>query len=191
VLDAAAGPGRRGMGTTLTTVSLNGREAVVGHVGDSRAYLVRGDRCLQLTNDHSRAAEMVRMKLITVEQARRHPARSQLTRSLGGDTFVQVDIVRQPVLRHDVIVLCSDGLWEVVGPDELRTQAARLVAGEIATPVELAERLTRLAVEHEATDNVTAVAVHVTSDLPIPPVSERRPRFRAGRRASRRGADEP
>jgi protein phosphatase len=192
VLDAAQKPGQRGMGTTLTALALNGREAAVGHVGDSRAYLIRDDRCTQLTNDHSRAAEMVRMKLITAEQAVRHPARSQLTRSLGGDPLVQIDVVRHAVQRHDVLVLCSDGLWEMVSRDDLCREAARLVAGAAAvpTPVALAERLTGMAIDREATDNVTAVVVHVTSDLPIPPTVARRSLFRPGRR-SRRGGDEP
>ena len=73
------------MGTTLTAVALNAHEVIVGHVGDSRAYLVRGESCEQLTVDHSRVGEMLRMKLITVEQAANHPARSQLTRSLRGE----------------------------------------------------------------------------------------------------------
>src|SRR5436305_57245 len=91
----------------------NGRfraHSLLAHVGDSRAYLVRGDRCTQLTTDHSRVAEMVRMKLITPEQAATHPSRSLLTRSLGGEPVVQVDVNRHPVGRGDAFVLCSDGL---------------------------------------------------------------------------------
>ncbi|HJT37640.1 MAG TPA: protein phosphatase 2C domain-containing protein, partial [Actinomycetota bacterium] len=79
VFDAAMEEGRRGMGTTLTALTLSQREAIIAHIGDSRAYLVRGGHCTQLTADHSRAAEMVRMKLITPEQAATHPARSMLT----------------------------------------------------------------------------------------------------------------
>src|SRR5439155_9805764 len=97
VYDAAMEEGRRGMGTTLTALTLSGREAIIAHIGDSRAYLVRGRTCTQLTADHSRAAEMVRMKLITPEQAANHPARSMLTRSLGGQPAVQIDIIKQPI----------------------------------------------------------------------------------------------
>ncbi len=112
--DAVERTGPQGMGTTLLGLVLAGTEAMVAHVGDSRAYLARGETCTQLTNDHSRVGEMLRMRMITAEQAANHPARSQLTRSLGGDPFVQVDLVRQAVVRHDTLVLCTDGLWDVV-----------------------------------------------------------------------------
>jgi protein phosphatase len=181
VLDAGMEPGRRGMGTTLTAAALNGREATVGHVGDSRAYLVRDSTCTQLTTDHSRVAEMVRMRMITADQASNHPARSQLTRSLGGEPLVQVDLVKQAIQTGDVLVLCTDGLWDVIGRTDLATEAKRLVDGLLATPVELAERLTQLAIKKGTTDNVTAVVIHVTSDRPIAPVPVRRSLFRRSR----------
>jgi serine/threonine protein phosphatase PrpC len=181
VVDAGLEPGRRGMGTTLTAVAVCGTEAVVGHVGDSRAYLVRGDACDQLTTDHSRVAEMVRMKIITAEQAADHPARSQITRSLGGDPFVQVDLSKHPIQQHDVVILCCDGLWDVVLRSDLVDEARLLVAGITPTPVDAAERLVSLAVKRETTDNVTAVVVHITSNRPIPPVSTRRSLFRRNR----------
>ena len=129
VHDASHEPGRRGMGTTLLALALGGTEAVIAHVGDSRAYLVRGESCTQLTNDHSRVGEMLRMRMITAEQAANHPARSQLTRSLGGDPFVQVDIVRQAVQQHDTLVLCSDGLWDVVARPEIAEVGQQLTHG--------------------------------------------------------------
>jgi protein phosphatase len=181
VVDAGMEPGRRGMGTTLTAVALNGTEAVVGHVGDSRAYLVRGDACTQLTTDHSRVAEMVRMKLITAEQAATHPARSQVTRSLGGDPFVQVDMSKHPIQQDDVVIICCDGLWDVVRRADLAEEAQLLVSGETPTAVTAAERLVNLAIKRETGDNVTAVVIHVTSDRPIPPVVARRSLFRRNR----------
>ncbi len=181
VVDAGFEPGRRGMGTTLTAAVLTGHELVIGHVGDSRAYIVHQGECAQLTADHSRVGEMVRMKMITPEQAATHPARSQLTRSLGGDPFVQVDLVRHPITQHDVVILCSDGLWDIVGRAELAAEAHLLVTGETATPVDAAARLVETAVKRDATDNVTAVVVHVTSDRPIPPVVARRSLFRRNR----------
>ena len=128
VIDSADAPERRGMGTTLTLLSLAGREATIGHVGDSRAYLVRDGSCTQLTSDHSRAGDMLRMKLISSEQAAVHPARSQLTRSLGLDPLVQVDVHREQVRVGDAFVICSDGLWDVVGRDDI----ARIVRGDAA-----------------------------------------------------------
>ena len=181
VVDAAHEPGRRGMGTTMLGLALAGTEATLAHVGDSRAYLVRGETCTQLTNDHSRVGEMLRMRMISAEQAANHPARSQLTRSLGADPFVQVDMVRQAVQQHDTIVLCSDGLWDVVSRPELAELGQQLRDGEVPTAVEAADRLVRLAIQRGTTDNVSAVLVHLTSDQPIPPVGGRRFRLRRSR----------
>jgi len=181
VVDASMEPGRRGMGTTLLGLALAGTEAAVAHVGDSRAYHVRGESCTQLTTDHSRVGEMLRMRMITAEQAANHPARSQLTRSLGADPLVQVDLVRQPIAQHDTLVLCSDGLWDVVARPEIAEVGIGLTAGEVPTAIEAADRLVRLAVDRGSTDNVSAVVVHVTSDQPIPPAGGRRFRLRRSR----------
>jgi protein phosphatase len=181
VVDASHEPGHRGMGTTLLGLAMAGAEAVLAHVGDSRAYLVRGETCTQLTNDHSRVGEMLRMHMISAEQAANHPARSQLTRSIGADPFVQIDVVRQAIQQHDTLVLCSDGLWDVVSRPEIADLGAGLREGSLATAIEGADRLVRLAIERGTTDNVSAVVVHLTSDQPIPPAGGRRFRFRRSR----------
>ena len=182
VYDAALEQGRRGMGTTLTALTLAGTEAVVAHVGDSRAYLVRGEECTQLTADHSRAAEMVRMKLITPEQAARHPARSMLTRSLGADPTVQVDLARSDLRRDDTFVLCSDGLWDVVARADLCAICSALgspgASTPVSTPADAAAALVDLAVKRGTADNVTALVVRVKSDRPIPGAGARRSFFR-------------
>ena len=146
----------RGMGTTLTALALLGGEALVAHVGDSRAYLVRQGRCSQLTDDHSRVGEMLRMRLITPEQAAHHPARSQLTRSLGHDPAVQVDLVRSDIAVGDVFILCCDGLWDLVS----RADIAQKVEAE---PDEAAAGLLELALERGAPDNVSVIVVRVTA----------------------------
>jgi len=178
VYDASLESGRRGMGTTVTALTLNGHEALLAHVGDSRAYLVRKGACRQLTSDHSRVGEMLRMKLLTPEQAANHPARSQLTRSLGGDPTVQVDVVTADVAEGDTFVLCSDGLWDSVSRQELADIAGRIGGDTVATPVEAADMLVDLALKRDAPDNVTVVVVHVTSSRPIPPTGTRRGFFR-------------
>ncbi len=178
VIDASAAPGRGGMGTTLTALTLNGTEAFIAHVGDTRAYLVRGETCTQLTTDHSRVGEMLRMKLVTVEQAAVHPARSQLTKSLGADPLVQVQLVRQPVKSGDVLVLCCDGLWDAVAGPEMATLVA---AGSVGSAGAAARRLVETAVARKAADNVTAVVVRMHSDRPIPPAPSRRSFFRRAR----------
>jgi len=180
VFDAAMEHGRRGMGTTLTALTLCAREAIIAHVGDSRAYLVRGGHCTQLTSDHSRAAEMVRMKLITPEQAANHPARSMLTRSLGGEPAVQIDIIKQPIDNDDVLVLCSDGLWDLVSRAEIAEVCGAVGSPGFPTPNEAAAHLVDLALKRGAPDNITVLVIRITSPLPFPPAPTRRSFFRRG-----------
>jgi protein phosphatase len=165
VFDAGHDAGRRGMGSTLTALTPNGREAVIAHVGDSRAYLIRGGQASQLTADHSRVGEMLRMRLITAEQAARHPARSMLTRSLGTEPAVQIDLVRQGTEPGDVFVLCSDGLWDSVARGEI----ARLAGGdgdEVPTPAGAAAALIELALKRDAPDNVTVAVIRLLAHGP-------------------------
>jgi len=178
VYDAALESGRHGMGTTITALTLAGHNALIANVGDSRTYRVRGDECTQLTSDHSKVAEMLRMRLLTPEQATNHPARSMLTRSLGADPAVQVDIVETDVARDDVFVLCSDGLWDAVARTEMGTIVAGMVGERSVAAVDAAQALVDLALKRDAPDNVTAAVVHVTSDRPIPAAAGRRSLFR-------------
>ena len=180
VFDAALESGRRGMATTLTALTLAGREAVVAHVGDSRAYLVRGGQCTQLTADHSRVGEMLRLGLLTPEQAANHPARSQLSRSVGTEPMVQIDIVKQATGAGDTFVLCSDGLWDVVSRAELAEAAEAVGSADVPTVATAADLLVDLALKRGAPDNVTVLVVRVSSDRPIPPAGGRRSLF--GRR---------
>jgi protein phosphatase len=176
VLDRAWTDSHAGMATTLTALTLAGREAVIAHVGDSRAYLVRAETCRQLTADHSRVGEMLRAKLISPEQAARHPARSQLTRTVGNEPLVQIDIVREPIQAGDTFVLCSDGLWGEVATHEIAAVAQQLKTAAVATSLAAADALVSLALEREAADNVTVVVVHVSSGLPIPAATAKRRR---------------
>jgi len=178
VYDAALESGRHGMGTTMTALTLAGHSGLVANVGDSRAYLVRGDECSQLTSDHSKVGEMLRMRLITPEQATNHPARSMLTRSLGADAAVQVDIVETDVARDDVFILCSDGLWDAVARDELGKIVSSVLHERGQTAVDVTAALVDLAIKRDAPDNVSAAVVHVLSDRPIPAAAGRRSLFR-------------
>lgn len=180
VFSASLDADTRGMGTTLTALALVGDEAleaVIGHVGDSRAYRVRHSQCEQLTADHSRVGEMLRMRLITPEQAKTHPARSQLSRSLGGEPAVQVDIVRNPVMPKDAFVLCCDGVWDLVSMREIAHATAKGAADG-------AEELIALALDRGAPDNVTVVVVVVSADVPTPEVDSGSGRFGFLKRAA-------
>jgi protein phosphatase len=179
--DASMEMSRRGMGTTLTALTLAGREAIIAHVGDSRAYLVRNGQCNQLTTDHSRVAELLRMRLITPDQAATHPARSMLTRSLGADMIVQPDLVKQAIQRDDVLVLCSDGMWDMVSRPDIAETAGAIGSTDLPTAADAARRLVHTAIKRGATDNVTAALVRITSDQPIASGSARRSLFRRGK----------
>jgi protein phosphatase len=178
VFAASLDQAHSGMGTTVVALTIAGNEVHVGHVGDSRAYLVRGRQCTQLTSDHSRVAEMLRMRLITPEQAATHPARAQLTRSLGATPSVRVDVNNSLLERHDSLILCSDGLWDLVSKSEIAALTVKRPAAEAA------QTMLDLALERGAPDNVTVVVVTVTADLLAAPSAPERswlPFFRRNR----------
>jgi serine/threonine protein phosphatase PrpC len=146
--------------TTATALLVAGADAVIGHVGDCRAYLVRDGVAEQWTSDHTRAMEMLRLRIITPEQAVHHPARSQLTRSLGAELFVSVDVVRRQLRKGDCIVLCSDGLWSELSREEIAE-----TVGASADPAVAAESMIRVALSRDAADNVSVVVVRVVEPL--------------------------
>jgi protein phosphatase len=182
VFDAAIEAHTRGMATTCTALTLAGREAIVGHVGDSRCYLVRRDTVSLLTHDHSRVGEMLRAGLLSPEQAANHPARSMVTRTVGTEPTVQVDLVRQGTEAGDTFVLCSDGLWDVVARHEIGQVAADIGTPRLPTVVDAVDRLVDLALGRGTPDNVTVLVVRVTTDRPVPAAAARRGLFRRGRR---------
>jgi len=171
-------PRLAGMGTTVISLLLKDEQAFFAHVGDSRAYLVRGDECAQLTADHSRVGEMVRLHLLSPDEAAHHPARSQLTRSLGSGPGVQVDLTRQPIEAGDVLVLCTDGLWDLVARAEMADAFA--TSDHPTSASALTDAIVDLAIKRGASDNVTAAVIVITSSLPFPAAAGRR-LFRRGR----------
>lgn len=156
---AARHPGWQEMGTTLTAAWVGQGRLVVGHVGDSRAYLVRGGRATQLTQDHSVAGELMRDGHLTQQEARRHPQRHMLTRSLGGERAPEVDVVEVPLAPGDRLVLCTDGLTGALETDEI----ARMVSGAHSAR-EAADALLREAIRRQAPDDVTVVVAFVEAD---------------------------
>lgn len=174
VFDAALEAHRRGMATTFTGLTLAGREAIVGHVGDSRCYLVRGASTTQLTSDHSRVGEMLRAGLITPDQAAHHPARSMISRTVGSEVSVQVDIVRQPTEAGDTFLLCSDGLWDMVSRTEITEVVSAIGTPAMPTVVAAADALMEQALARNSPDNVTVLVVRVTTDRPVPAATTRR-----------------
>jgi protein phosphatase len=148
-------PGLAGMGTTTTAaiVDLDAEEVAIGHVGDSRAYRLRGGQLEQLTRDHSLVEEMRRKGQLTDAQAEDHPQRSIITRALGPEPEVQVDVQTVPALDGDVFLICSDGLTTMLDDDDI----ARILGR--ATSLQAAVRaLVDEANRAGGRDNITVVA---------------------------------
>jgi serine/threonine protein phosphatase PrpC len=177
VYDAGFEPGRSGMATTLTALTFDAGEVVVAHVGDTRCYRWREGAVEQLTTDHSQVADLVRLGLLTPEQAARHPGRSILTRCLGTAPGPPLDLVRRGLRAGDRLVLCSDGLWGLVERAEVAEAVRRFVPGDEAErAVDLDSLATRLgalvdhlahrALARGAPDNVTVLAVALEPGCP-------------------------
>src|SRR4051812_14366810 len=149
---AAADESRRGMGTTLTAAKVVGDEVSLGHVGDSRAYLLRDGQLEQLTRDHSLVAELERTGQITAEAAENHPQRSIITRALGPESSVEVDTYTVTGRDGDIFLICSDGLTGMVGDEELGA-----ILRAPTTLDETAEALVRAANQSGGRDNITVV----------------------------------
>lgn len=155
-------PELRGMGTTITVaVAGDGQAIVVGHVGDSRAYHLHDGELVQITEDHSLVEELVREGRLTPEQASVHPQRSIITRALGVDEQVQVDVYDVDLAAGDRVLLCSDGLTSMVRPNDI----ARILRRE-DDPTRAAEALVDAANAAGGEDNVTAVVLAASDDAP-------------------------
>ena len=149
-------PSRSGMGTTVTALLLEDRRWHLGHVGDSRAYLLRDGELRRLSRDHSWVQERVEAGDLTREQARVHPASSMLTRALGTERDLEVDREDGELLPGDRYLLASDGLTDMMPEDRI---AALLEAD--GGPEEIVQSLVREALDAGGRDNVTAVMVEV------------------------------
>lgn len=155
--EVARDPELEGMGTTLTLVSLGtDGNASFGHIGDSRAYLLRGTDLSQLTEDHTVAAEHVASGQISAEEAASHPHRHMLTRTLGLTRFVNVDEFDVILMPGDRLLLCSDGLNEMVSDSEIG-----MALGD-GTPDEAAWHLVEMANEEGGVDNTTVIVVDIS-----------------------------
>jgi PPM family protein phosphatase len=156
---AQAHPEQRGMGATLTAAWIDGSILSIAHVGDSRAYLLRGGTLQQLTNDHSLVAEQVRRGILTPLEAERSEMQSVLLRALGAHPEIEVDSEEHELFGSDVLLLCSDGLTRMVTEPEI----AGTLQAEL-DPAKASERLVELANEQGGVDNVTVVVIRVGSE---------------------------
>lgn len=146
-------PEKRGMGTTIVAVLLNGSKFAVAHVGDSRLYVFRNGNLTQITQDHSLVAEQVAKGLLTSEQAEKSEIKNVLTRALGIGPEVEVDVNEADLFPGDVVLLCTDGLNKMAEDSTIREELAKL-----SDPEKICDNLVRMAVDRGGRDNVTVVA---------------------------------
>jgi len=149
--NAASG---RDRGTTITAALIVGETCSVANVGDSRTYLVRNGTMTPITKDHSLVASLVASNMIKPSEVRSHPQRNQIYRTLGDKPEVEVDIFTETLVPGDQLLLCSDGLWEMVLDDEIAKilQASR-------TPQSACDRLIEAANNGGGEDNISAIVV--------------------------------
>lgn len=143
-----------GMGTTLSVLWMSDNFVYIGHVGDSRVYLLRDGEFKQMTLDHSLVEQLVREGVLTEEEAQNHPMRNIITRAIGTDESVEVDVVVEERRKGDLWLACSDGLHGLVDDRQMR-DALRQYAPEKAADV-----LLKAALDAGGRDNVTLVIVH-------------------------------
>lgn len=171
---SVADPSTAGMGTTMTVafVDAPSEQIVFGHVGDSRAYRLRGGSLEQITTDHSLVAELVESGVLTPEEAERHPQRSAITRAVGTERAIEVDVFTVPAEIGDLVLLCSDGLTDMLSENEI---AAALVEAD-RDPDAAAHRLVAAANERGGEDNITVVLFElVEGDAPTEPAQPSEP----------------
>ena len=145
----------RGMGTTIVALVRRDDRVIIGHVGDSRSYVLRDGALVQLTDDHSWVAEQVRMGLLTNEEAHKHPMRNIVTRAMGNRLELEVDVSEQPIHPGDVFLLCSDGLNSMLGDEQI----SEILSRHQDDPVEACRALIDAANEHGGDDNITVIVL--------------------------------
>lgn len=159
---------RQHMGTTVVAAAIHQDTLYLAHVGDSRAYLIRGERIHRLTRDHSVVEEMVRSGVMTPQEARTSKLRNRLTRSVGTRPKVEVELSPPISLQPgDLILLCSDGLTQYANDEDILTAA-------YGAPQDIVERLIAFANAHGGSDNVTVVAIRYDKApvlAAVPPVA--------------------
>ena len=139
-----------GMGTTMTAAVIRGNKITIVHVGDSRAYLFTAEGVQLLTTDHSIVEFMVQRGELTQEQAKNHPGKNVITRAVGTEPSVEGDIYLQKLHRDDCLLLCSDGLSNVMADQEMLFEVVHGVRKS-----DCCQRLLRIAKNRGAPDNVT------------------------------------
>lgn len=109
----------KGMGTTLTAAYIEGETIYIGHVGDSRAYIINDGKIIQITEDHSYVNQLMKTGTITKEEAKNHPKKNMITKAVGSSSILEVDSMKINIKKDDILILSSDGLTNMVSDDEI------------------------------------------------------------------------
>lgn len=152
--EAEADEKKAGMGTTIVAATLCGEKLYTANVGDSRLYVVNQSKIVQITRDHSLVEEMVRLGEMDKEDAREHPDKNIITRAIGVGTSVSADFFEAEVTSNDTILMCSDGLTNMIDDAEIK----RIILGQ-RDIVEEAEKLVETANLNGGKDNITVVLI--------------------------------
>ena len=153
VYESALGdPSLSGMGATLVCALIRDSELWAANVGDSRLYLIHDGAIRQVTRDHSFVAELVARNIITEEEAKTHPNRNVITRAIGTDPKVKVDLFNEPLQKGDIVLLCSDGLSGVMEPETILSFCQKY-----SDPGECCDQLIENALALGSKDNITVV----------------------------------
>jgi serine/threonine protein phosphatase PrpC len=147
------------MATTISAMLIGQGKAYVAHVGDSRIYLVRDDKIYCITDDHTPVMESLRAGLITEEQARNHPLKHMLSRTIGTHSQVEIDALTIDLVAHDTFVLCTDGLSNLLDEPDIYD-----IVKSCDTTEEVSKNLVAMANHRGGTDNVTVVVVQVEEE---------------------------
>ena len=143
-----------GMGTTITVSLIDNNTLYIGHIGDSRAYILRDDKLIQLTQDHTLVSELVKNGTISEIEAIKHPKRNIITKALGTEEFIEPDILKLDIINNDIIILCTDGLTNAVSNEEIKD--IFLKSGNLQRNC---EALVELANNRGGHDNITVLAL--------------------------------
>ena len=146
-------PEVNGMGTTLTAAVVNGKTITVAHVGDSRLYLIRNGKMLQLTEDHSYIGELVKNGSLTREEAEHHPGKNIITRAIGSSPDLEVDTLTREIEKKDIFLLCTDGLTNMLEEDEIYDVIVRY------EPEKACSELIETAKTKGGEDNITVIVI--------------------------------
>ena len=146
----------KGMGTTLTMALIEGKRLYIGHIGDSRMYLLRGEECRKLTEDHSLVAQLIRNGSISPEEGDYHPQKNVITKALGVDMTIEMDLDTEMLQQGDTLLLCTDGLTNMLELDGIIK-----ICSNGQCPQSISETLIKEANIKGGKDNVTAIVVKV------------------------------